>query len=249
MSDPSFAEWFNSLNSNIAVVVVGVAAALIGAGSNIICGIVRDRSSRRQDKRKAFQVYRSYANPIALAASSLFWRLHELVVDERNDFLIASRRIGEFDDYKYNSTLYRLAALIAWLRAYRRELVHFSLDDPKNLHILRDAINELESVLADGTSVERQRLNLICEVWSAELPSTQKQREACGRHLDTQHRIELSRLSSNSAQQLLIDGTIEDQNSLCHAVLSVISQYVPDLHLPDDPSRENVRKTIVARSL
>lgn len=167
-----------SLISNLDV---KMQVALIGVGSALLTIIVKDVGlhfwkEARADKKTAFEVYRNYSDPLLSASVSLFWRLRETLIESgRGDYLRESGGKDDFDRYKFESTLFRLAVLIGWIRAYRRELAFFSLSRTRKLKPLEDALSHLESALADGTHVEIQRVKSVSELWGIPLPSDDKE--------------------------------------------------------------------------
>lgn len=156
--------WFSTLS-------IQVQAAAIGALASILVGIGRDFGAkwwvdRREARKSAEDVYRRYAEPLSLALTSLFWRLRETFGgDGRAYYLLAQEPRNPFEDYKLRSTYYRLAAVLGWVRALRRELSFFRLEGRRRLSTVEDAIANLEASLADGHHVELQRLDGLFRIW------------------------------------------------------------------------------------
>jgi hypothetical protein len=150
---------------------VPVQAALVGALASIIVGFLRDFASkwwseRREAKRSARDIYRRYAEPLASAVSSLFWRLKEAFgSDGRGSYLTAQEPRTHYEDYKLRSTYYRLASVLGWIRALRRELSFFRTEGQERLASLENAIAHFEASLADGHHVELQRLDGLLHIW------------------------------------------------------------------------------------
>lgn len=161
--------WFLGLDVKLQV-------AFIGVGSALLTIIIKDIAlhlwmESRTFRQSAMQVYRNYADPLASASESLFWRLRETLTDAgRGAYLRKSGTENYFDRYKFESTLFRLAVLIGWLRAYRRELTFLSIGEGNNLQSLKRAIHDFEAALADGAHVEEQRLRSISELWGIPVP-------------------------------------------------------------------------------
>lgn len=125
----------------------------------------------RQRRRAAFALYGSYADPLAAAATAVFWRLEEAFYHHgRAAYLELSEPVTEFQRYKLESTVYRLAALLGWIRAFRRELSFFSLDDKTRLHDLEREIGGLGEVLAEGKREEARRAERLSILWGVGLP-------------------------------------------------------------------------------
>lgn len=160
--------WFSDLP-------ITVQAALIGAVASIVVGILRDFvskwwSEKRASQKSAEDVYRLYAEPLGSAATSLMWRLREIFSEDgRASYLTEHGPRTAFEDYKLRSTYYRLAAVLGWVRALRRELSFFRLEGVGRLTEIEEAIGSFESALADGHHVELQRLNGLLRIW--EIPS------------------------------------------------------------------------------
>ena len=222
MSEPSLTESFGTLDINIVVAIVGLGAAIIGAISNILLSTFMELNSDRERKRQSLEVYRSYADPIALAASALFWRLREIVVDERNEFLIIGNSLIEFDKYKFNSTMYRLAALIAWLRAYRRELMHFSLTDPYKLKDLKSTIDKFEDVLAQGSHVEQDRVKNVFSAFGITVSDKNGKFEKYGRDLDRVLQKALLNKNRGNTMILLDEKFENERQELCQFVRKLV---------------------------
>jgi len=76
----------------------------------------------RAEVAEARDVVRLYADPLLRSAKSLNYRLQEVLEQKgRATFLLPHTPQSEFGVYKRISTLYRLAALLAWICAYRKE--------------------------------------------------------------------------------------------------------------------------------
>lgn len=173
--------WFLALPpASQAALIAAIVGGLAGAAATLLAGVLRDIAAkwwtdRRGDRRSADEVYRRYAEPLAAAATSLMWRLNEMFgKDGRSSFLTAREPRTDFEDYKLRSTYYRLAALLGWLRALRRELSFLRLAGKHRIDIIEDAIDNLERSLADGHHVELQRLKGLLHIWA--LPSVAEER-------------------------------------------------------------------------
>ncbi len=165
-------QWFNSLPVASQAALIGAAiGALAGALANIVTGVLRDFVAKwwtetREAKKSADEVYRRYAEPLASAVTSLLWRLKEtLGRDGRASYLSARDPKTVFEEYKLRSTYYRLAAVLGWVRALRRELSVFREGAAGRLDAIEDAISNLEGSLADGHHVELQRLDGLLQIW------------------------------------------------------------------------------------
>jgi hypothetical protein len=95
---------------------------------------------------------------------SLRVRLSEIIEMKQARYLLASAPKIAFLEYKKISTLYRIAALLAWIRAIRRERSYLDPHEASSSFEMR-TIGELEEALADGTHVELQRLHELLLLW------------------------------------------------------------------------------------
>lgn len=80
----NFLSWLNGIQPHQAALIGGCFAALVGATSTVLSGLLRDFlakawADKRDHQKSAEEVFRSYAEPLASAVTGLFWRLNELV--------------------------------------------------------------------------------------------------------------------------------------------------------------------------
>lgn len=151
----------------------GFLGALFGVIFRDFVAVPRNELAReeRQRKRAAFALFGSYADPLAAAATAVFWRLEEAFYHPgRATYLELPKPVTEFQRYKFESTVYRLAALLGWIRAFRRELSFFSLDDRTRLHRLEEEIRGFGNALAEGKREEVRRAERLGRFWGIELP-------------------------------------------------------------------------------
>ncbi len=133
---------------------------------------------RRSQRRELAAIYSRYADPLASATVTLMWRLHEALDQAgRGRFLKlvgvpdSTNKYSTFGAYKKLSTLYRVAALLGWIRACRREFSYLRVADAGELKPIDDSIASIESALADGPAVEIERARKLCELWQFPVPA------------------------------------------------------------------------------
>jgi hypothetical protein len=127
----------------------------------------------RSDRRGEAAIYRRYSNPLVTSTVSLLHRLNEILfVEHRPIYLTNAHRVGlkqglgrSYLSYKKLSTVYRLAAVLGWIRACRREFSYLRIADRKGAQLIDDAIGSFEKALADGGWVEQERVVRLCELW------------------------------------------------------------------------------------
>lgn len=154
--------WFTALSPQLQTGIVAGAVTLIGILLKDL--IITNWKERRSSRESTLSVYRSYADPLASAASTLLWRLREIFYRE-SYYLQPEGEATHYERYKQISTLYRMARLLGWIQAYRRELAFLPEAEPGKLKPLEKAIASFESALADGSNIEIQRLDNLCRLW------------------------------------------------------------------------------------
>ena len=200
--------------------------SLIGVASALLTIILKDVGlhfwkEARADRRTAIAVYRNYSDPLLEASASLFWRLRETLIDAgRGSYLKTSGSASYFDKYKFESTLYRLAVLIGWVRAYRRELTFLSLAGDKYLKPLTEALSRFEAALADGAHVEVQRIKSISALWG--VPTSEDGRELSRIAVKVDQILKSASSCEDSVPNLLVG--MESDKQL--TVLEQISDYL-----------------------
>ncbi len=212
--------WFSGLDVKIQVSLIAVASTLLTIFIKDF--LLHLWKEARADRRTAIEVYRNYSDPLLEASVSLFWRLRETLIDAgRGSYLKANGSTSYFDKYKFESTLYRLAALIGWVRAYKRELTFLSLAGDKHLAPLTEALSGFEKALADGTHVEVQRVKSISALWDIQIPQDAKELskvsvdverilKSASSHVDHEDSVPNLLADLESAQQLEVLQKIAD---------------------------------------
>ncbi len=153
--------------TEVLVALIALGGALVGAiltlFTSIGAGITRSVREANERYRTARKLHEKYSDPLASAAIDLMYRFGELL-DGRDYYLQTRQRRTTFESYKATSTLYRLAALIAWVRAFRREVFFLRADrwqPRKHQRALDDALACLSTALADGQHMESLRVESV----------------------------------------------------------------------------------------
>jgi hypothetical protein len=179
--------------------------------------ILKSLQEKRLQKKKTFDIYLKYSDPLASSASSLLWRLNEIFYHPGRGIFLKEPRT-DFEIYKSISTQYRLASLLGWIRAFRRELSFLKINKKERLKSLKKAISFIESALADGPHIEKRRLEGLAELWGITLP----------RQSDIEVKISIS--LNNILQQKLHSAKVsvatelnqQDQYDICKKAAQVI---------------------------
>ena len=128
-------------------------SAFIGSATALITLYIQGKRKERDRERVEYDAYKKYAKPIMLSAETLAWRLREVLMFN-GAYLLPDAPMNGFFKYKFDSTVYRLCALIGWIRAAQKEHSYLEgFDSAKNSDI-REAVSEFQKVLADGSHVE-----------------------------------------------------------------------------------------------
>jgi hypothetical protein len=162
-----------------------IAAALIGLGGGALALIIRDiimallmaRKARseavldrsREAAKARLGDVRTYADPLLEATKALKYRLNEIIEGRNVGYLLASAPETRFIKYKRLSTAYRLASLLGWLRAFRRERSYLDPEAFAEDEKTQAAICKIEDALADGQGVESQRLEELSRLWRVDI--------------------------------------------------------------------------------
>jgi hypothetical protein len=152
-----------------------LAIALITASLTLVGIVLKDLlfkilEERRAEKKIELAVYERYSKPLAASANHLLHRLHEMLLTENRPVFLKPRGVAmgagpAFWAYKKLSTLYRLAALMGWIRACRREFSYLPLAEKEGNDSIGRAIDAFEKALADGSWVEGERVRRLCDIW------------------------------------------------------------------------------------
>jgi hypothetical protein len=149
--------------------VLTALVTAIGTATNIV---LKDRLDRRAAASTARELqrelYRKYADPLTTAAESLYWRLREIFESGRSGYLGPGGGLTSFERYKVSSTLYRIAALLGWKAALTRELTLCNAQPDRSVGPMRQALDKLESALAQGSHIERDKAIRLTELWGVE---------------------------------------------------------------------------------
>lgn len=178
------------------------------------------RWERRQKwKEETLLVYQRYSAPLFLAAESLFWRLKEVLGEEGwGDYLNVKEPRTTFEEYKRLSTMYRLAALLAWIRALRRELAILTHYNERLSTPIHEALVRFERALADGPDVELERNTALAKLWEITLPNDPMVQRRIGRRVENHIKMFLQERNESDPSHL----SSEQSNKLCTEVRDII---------------------------
>jgi hypothetical protein len=220
----------NGEPASFNLVTVLITAAVTILGIILKDWIFKIFDQRRADKREELAVYERYSKPLAASAVSLLFRLNEIVLQAHRPVYLKGSGIpagngqgSSFRAYKKMSTLYRLASLLGWVRACRREFSYLRLASLKENEPIDRAITVFENALADGSWVERERVKRLCTFWNIytaeHLERAPKLLENIGVQIDN---LIYDKLEAAQAEDL-IDLNESQRVDLCLSVASVLT--------------------------
>jgi hypothetical protein len=151
-------------NSNNAAIIAALITGLVA----ILATLTKDYwfpilIENRNSRIKSEQTFKKYGHPLMLSSIQLLVRIKEIF--ERGYFLLDKTPKNQFNEYKYISSLYRLLALIGWIRASKIELSHIEVQKNDDYQKINDAIEEFEKSLADGQHIEQQVFENLSKKW------------------------------------------------------------------------------------
>ncbi len=221
-------------------------AALVAAVVAVVGIIVRDVGmkiwERRAEKTETAQeIFHKYSDPLASSATSLLWRLNEVINGEgRGAYLQVDAHSSKFAEYKRLSTFYRILTLLGWIRAFRRELSFLKATKSEDIATIRSAISDLESALADGAHVEGRRLVGLMQLWDLNTNNNESELIRIGIVVDQILSRELH------AGQVIVASELskDSQRNLCLELANKVSN-----ELKVNPPGEEVVNETVARAV
>ncbi len=158
--------------SNETLVIALVTALLTLSGIVLKDLLFKILAERRAEKKIELAVYERYSKPLAASANHLLHRLHEMLLTEYRPVFLKPGGVASgagqgpaFWAYKKLSTFYRLATLMGWIRACRREFSYLPLAEREGNNSIGRAVDAFEKALADGSWVEGERVSRLCDIW------------------------------------------------------------------------------------
>lgn len=215
-----------------------IVAAMIGAGSALALSLIKDwflehRKERRAVRRSEAEIYDQYLAPLCDACEKIVWRAHEIFIRERYAFLKTATLPLGFNSYKRTSTLYRIATLIGWIRGMDRELSSLPRRNPAKSPSIAAEVTAFRKALAEGASVEQERLARLCAIWTLDSSSlTETARAKLAMRVEIKAH-ELAGIAAAANLAAVADLTAAKQKKLC---LDLSAFVAAELGLPPPPT-------------
>jgi hypothetical protein len=161
-------KWFTTP----VIVAAAITSLLTILGIVLKDFALKSLEERRSEQKAKSAIYERYSNPLVTSTISLLSRLHEILYQRHRPVYLLGEGIntnpspgGSFRAYKKISTMYRLAAVLGWIRACRREFSYLRVADPGDTKRVEEAIEEFEDALSNGSWIEKERVARLCELW------------------------------------------------------------------------------------
>jgi|SRR5882724_344475 len=222
----------------VTAALIALGGVLVGLiGRDVVMALVLARRTR-QDKvkdvsesraRARHDLVRLYADPLREAAKSLRFRLDEIIGTAQTRYLLANTPKTNFVQYKRISTIYRLAALLGWIRAFRRERSYLDPDDVAPVDPKTDPISRIEQALADGQHVEEQRLDELMSLWKVpkDILTEGSARSRLAGEIDAARQEFLGERTSLSASELNADDRIKLARRCANLITEIATVDIP----------------------
>lgn len=195
-------------------------AALVAAFVSIlvfILGEIFKRRLKKQDKRdEVKKVFKRYADPLASASTALLWRLQEVFDPGGKGFYLGGlHHKTKYENYKAMSTLYRLACVLGWIQAIRRELVFVHESRSRKVVNIEAALRKFASAFAEGGHIETTRVQSLVKLWDISPGSVREDAiKQTGVRLDYLVKRELHEYHASSLPELTAEQSVEIRNAV-----------------------------------
>ena len=234
-----------------------VVGALIGLGGTIAALVIRDvglrlylfYEARRyhvsdqqvEQRRLRHDTVRQYADPLAQASRSLMYRVNEIVNKGPATYLLPTAPQNHYVVYKRITTLYRLAAALGWIRAFRTERSYLDPAEASEAGPVGEAIDLCEQALADGQDVEMCRLRELMGLWHVATDGvTQETLRSLATEIDNLRHKALIEAGVSIASEL----GANDRTELCEECASIMRERLRS-DIPDALIAAETKRAIV----
>lgn len=154
-------------------------AGLTAIGT-LVLFLLKERIDKKKERQKEeanrLDYFKSYTEPLLEYCYSLQKRLFDIFKHKAN-FVYKTAQINDFQEYHYISTLYRLCAVLGWIRAVNRELTGIELSNNNSYERLKTSIKTFEKSLTNKDYAGSGRLEYLARKWSFDLSSLSESQE------------------------------------------------------------------------
>jgi len=137
------------MDNTKATIISSIISAIIA----ITVVIIKELFEKNKEKKVKYDTFKKYAIPIIFSSEQLAWRLKE-ILEFKGAYLLPNAPLNGFFRYKFDSTVYRLNALLGWLQAAQKEQSYIEGTKVKHNEKIKLSIQNFQCKLADGSHVE-----------------------------------------------------------------------------------------------
>lgn len=229
---------------------IEIMTVLISAAVSVLTVVLSEvflrMRAQKVEKETIRETYRKYADPLASSSTELFWRLHEAFDTKGSGFYLRGNiHLTRYEHYKALSTLYRIASLLGWIRALRRELLFLPRINPKEVGRLDLALQRLASALAEGGHVESLRVTSLTNLWGVGVDAPPDAISRAGIQVDRHLKDFLQENGVARAEDLPDD----DKLKLSHVVAKVMTETLDCRPVADGVMLETRNRAMVYMSI
>ena len=159
-------DFLDRLTPGEATIISSVISALIA----IFVLFLSKHFENKKYEHEKYDAVKKYANPIIFATEQLAWRLRE-ILNFNGAYLLPNAPQNGFFKYKFDSTVYRLCAVLGWIQAAKKEQSYIEGIKVKQHRNVQAAITKFHKLLADGSHLEVSILNDLAQLFNIKLDS------------------------------------------------------------------------------
>lgn len=119
---------------------------------------------KKQKRKEKSDTIKKYSNPLILSLEQLAWRLKE-ILEFKGVYLLPNAPDNGFFKYKFESTVYRLCAVLGWIEGSKKEQSYLAGIKVKQHNNIQTAIKQFQKILADGSHVEVSILDELTKLF------------------------------------------------------------------------------------
>lgn len=217
-----------------ATIISSVISALIA----ITVIFINKWFEKRSAKQKKYDVFKKYANPIISSCEQLSWRIKE-ILEYNGTYLLPNAPQNDYFKYKFDSTVYRLCAVLGWIRASKKEQSYFECAEEQDHAKIQKAISDFKKSLADGSHVEVSILEELIKLFNIKSEKL-KNKELMAAELES---IMFNYIPNNNAREVIgLENNI--QIIMLKEILDYICNNIKHSTIPEGIIREKRESAI-----
>ncbi|RMG17886.1 MAG: hypothetical protein D6730_23515 [Bacteroidetes bacterium] len=212
-------------------ITTALIATLTTAMLFVIKELIDNWREQKASSEQKLEAFKTYTDPLLLASFTLYKRLME-IFERKRKFLMEIAPNNPYYQYRYISTLYRLAVVLGWMQTIRRELAGMELKDRNRYREVIDSIEGVREALAESQHMEGARLNYLADKWQIDISELDERDRS---HLEAGIRQliwdALGEEDVNYAYQLSEEAQGKLLLKVGHMICDMVEAYEPDEEL------------------